>query len=258
MHQKLEQILKQKKEEVARLKRETPGAMGHDLPPLRDFKSAISVPGRISLIAEIKFASPSAGVIREETAPEGIGRIYETAGAAAISLLTDKEFFRGDLSYLPPLKKAVSLPVLRKDFLIDEIQIRESYYYGADAILLIARILPVEHLKDLIGLSRELGMTPLTEVHDREDLDKAMECQADVIGINNRDLDTFVVDINATFQLAPLVPEAVVLVSESGIDNGDDIRALKGTGVNAVLIGSTLMKSDDLLKKTKEMVEAGA
>jgi indole-3-glycerol phosphate synthase len=257
MHQKLEEILKEKKQEVARLKRETLRVMDDELRPLRDFKSAISIPDRINLIAEIKFASPSAGMIRKETDPETIGRIYETAGASAISLLTDKTFFHGDLAYLPSLKKAVSIPVLRKDFIIDEIQVRQAYHYGADAVLLIARILSAEHLKGLIGLSRELGLTPLIEVHDREDLDKAIDCEAEVIGINNRDLDTFVVDTNATFHLAPLVPEGVVLVSESGINNQEDIRALKGAGINAVLIGSALMKSDNLVKKTKEMVEAG-
>jgi indole-3-glycerol phosphate synthase len=257
MHQKLREILEEKKDEVSRLKKKLPIGMVNDLPPLRDFKAAISMPDRINLIAEIKFASPSAGMIREETAPEALGRIYEAAGASAISLLTDKMFFHGDLAYLPSLKKAVSIPVLRKDFIIDEIQVREAYHYGTDAVLLIARILSAEHLKDLIGLCRELGLTPLTEVHDREDMDKAIECEADVIGINNRDLDTFVVDINATFRLAPLVPEGVVLVSESGINNAKDIRALKGAGINAVLVGSAIMRSDHPAEKTKEMVEAG-
>jgi len=258
MHQKLKEIIEEKKDEVSRLKKKPPTGMLDDLPPLRDFKSAISIPDRINLIAEIKFASPSAGMIREETAPEAIGQIYETAGASAISLLTDKTFFQGDLAYLPSLKKAVSIPVLRKDFIIDEIQVREAYHYGADAVLLIARVLSAEHLKDLIGLCRDLRLTPLTEVHDREDLEKAIDCEADVIGINNRDLDTFIVDTNATFRLAPLVPEGVVLVSESGINNGEDIRALKGAGINAVLVGSAIMRSDDLAQITRQMVNAGA
>jgi len=256
MHQKLREILEEKKDEVSRLKKKPPGRLD-DLPPLRDFKGAISKPDSINLIAEIKFASPSAGMIREKTAPDSIGRIYEEAGAAAISLLTDKKFFQGDLAHLPSLKSAVSLPVLRKDFIIDEIQVREALYYGADAVLLIARILPKEQLKDLIDLCLELGLTALTEVHNREDLDKAIECEADVIGINNRDLDTFVVNTDTTFALAPLVPKGRVIVSESGINNGEDIQALKETGVQAVLVGSALMKSDDLVKKTREMVEAG-
>jgi len=257
MHQKLREILEEKQKEVARLKRGSLQPVDNDLPPLRDFKGAISTPGRINLIAEIKFASPSAGMIREKTTPDSIGRIYEEAGAAAISLLTDKKFFQGDLAHLPSLKRAVSLPVLRKDFIVDKIQVREALYYGADAVLLIARILPKEQLKDLIGICREMGLTALTEVHNKEDMDKAIECEADVIGINNRDLDTFAVNMDTTFSLAPLVPKGCVIVSESGINNGKDIRALKGAGINAVLVGSSLMKSDDLAEKTREMVEAG-
>ena len=135
--------------------------------------------------------------------------------------------------------------------------IREALYYGADAVLLIARILSLQQLKDFIDLSQALGLKPLTEVHDRKDLDKAVECGAEIIGINNRDLDTFEVDINTTFELAPIVPEGCVLVSESGINNGEDIRALKGTGIHAILVGSALMNSHDLVNKTKEIVKAG-
>jgi indole-3-glycerol phosphate synthase len=243
MHNKLIQIIEAKKQEVARLKDVTLWGMDNELPSLRDFKAAISIPGRINLIAEIKFASPSAGLIREKTDPCPIGRTYEDAGAAAISLLTDKEFFNGDPDNLPLLKRAVSVPILRKDFIIDEIQVRESYYYGADAIL-------------LIGLCREMKLTPLTEVHDMEDLDKAIECGADVIGINNRDLDTFEVNTNTTLSLAPMVPEDCIVVSESGINNAGDIIKLNGTGINAVLVGSALMKSDDIAAKTREMVQA--
>jgi indole-3-glycerol phosphate synthase len=257
MHQKLKEILEIKKQEVARLKDVTLWGIDNDLLSLRDFKAAISVPGRINLIAEIKFASPSAGLIHGKTDPCPIGRIYGDAGAAAISLLTDKEFFNGGLDNLPLLKKAVSIPILRKDFIIDEIQVRESYYYGADAILLIARILSMERLKDLIGLCREMRLTPLTEVHDMEDLDKAIECGAEVIGINNRDLDTFEVNTDTTFTLAPMMPENCIVVSESGINNPGDIIKLKGTGINAVLVGSALMKSDDLSQTTREMVKAG-
>jgi indole-3-glycerol phosphate synthase len=257
MHQKLKEILEIKKQEVARLKDVTLWGMDNEPLSLRDFKAAISAPGRINLIAEIKLASPSAGLIHEETDPCSIGRIYEDAGAAAISLLTDKEFFNGDLDNLPLLKRTVSVPILRKDFIIDEIQVRESYYYGADAILLIARILNMEQLKDLIGLCREMKLTPLTEVHDMEDLDKAVECGADVIGINNRDLDTFEIDANTALSLAPMVPEDCIVVSESGINNPGDIIKLNGTGINAVLVGSALMKSDDIVAKTREMVQAG-
>jgi len=257
MHQRLAEILAEKKNEVARLKKSIPSEIDDNLPPIRDFKAAISTPGRINLIAEIKFASPSAGRIRPRTDPESIGKIYEDAGAAAISLLTDKRFFQGDLNYLPRLKKAVALPVLRKDFIIDAVQVREASAYGADAILLIARILSQAQLTELIAACRELGVHPLTEVHDREDLAKALDSGADIIGINNRDLDTFSVDINTTYELAPLVPDDRVVVSESGLAAEADIRSLTNTGIQSVLVGSALMKSDDLAGKTIELVQAG-
>lgn len=257
MHHKLKEILREKEEEVNRLKEKGPGDPGTEVPPLRDFRGPLTIPDRIHLIAEIKFASPSAGMIREKADPVPIGRLYEECGASAVSLLTDGKFFRGDLRDLPLLKKAVRLPVLRKDFIMDEIQIREALLYGADAVLLIARILSLEKLRDFIGLSRELGMTALTEIHDREDLEKALQCEADVIGINNRDLDSFEVDVNRTKQLAPLIPQGCMTVSESGIHTGADIRSLKGTGIRAVLVGSALMRSRDVAKKTREMVEAG-
>ena len=257
MHKRLAEILAEKKNEVARLKKERPVYRGHNLPPIRDFKAAISAPHQINLIAEIKFASPSAGRIRAKTDPILIGRIYEDAGAAAISLLTDKRFFQGDLNHLPRLKKAISLPILRKDFIIDEVQVQEASIFGADAILLIARILPQALLSDLISACRELGMVPLTEVHDRNDLDKAIDCGAEIIGINNRDLDSFIVDINTTFELAPLVPDDRVIISESGLATKADIRFLKDTRVQAVLVGSSLMKSNDLTEKTAELVDAG-
>ncbi len=257
MHHQLVEILAEKQNEVSRLKRCMPFNRDKEQPPLRDFKAAISIPQKISLIAEIKFASPSAGLLRQKTDPISIGRIYEDAGAAAISLLTDKRFFQGDLDHLPRLKKAVSLPILRKDFIIDEVQVRQAFFYGADAILLIARILSQQQLAEYIALCRELDMTPLTEVHSRDDLEKAVACGAEIIGINNRDLDSFKVDIHTTIKLAPLVPDNCIRVSESGINEKEDIYALKTTGIQAVLVGSALMRSKDPAKKTKEIVNAG-
>ena len=257
MHHQLEKILAEKQNEVAKLKKKPPLDGNHDLPPLRDFKAAISAPAKVSLIAEIKFASPSAGLIRSKTDPVNIGRIYEAAGSAAVSLLTDKRFFQGDLAQLPRLKKAISLPILRKDFIIDEVQIREAFIYGADAILLIARILSRQQLKEFVSMCRELGMASLTEVHDKDDLEKALASNADIIGINNRDLDSFKVDIGTTFALAPLVPKNHILVSESGIEGGGDIPALRSAGVHAVLVGSALMKTNDPAGKTSEIVKAG-
>jgi len=257
MHHRLMEILAEKKNEVVKLKKSMPFNRDKERPPLRDFKAAISITQKISLIAEIKFASPSAGLIRKKVDPISIGRIYQDAGAAAISLLTDQRFFQGDLDQLPRLKKAISLPILRKDFIIDEVQVLESLFYGADAVLLIARILSQQQLAEYIALCRELGITPLIEIHSRDDLQKALACDAEIIGINNRDLDSFRVDINTTITLAPLVPPHCVRVSESGITEEEDILALKTTGIHAVLVGSSLMRSKDLALKTKEIVNAG-
>ena len=149
------------------------------------------------------------------------------------------------------------MPILRKDFIMDETQVWESFLWGADAILLIARILSGQQLKRLLDISRKLGLSALTEVHDKDDLQKSIECGAEIIGINNRDLDTFKVDIRTTTKLAAKVPDRCILVSESGISKADHIRALKGLGIQAVLVGSALMKSDDIAGKTRELVSAG-
>jgi indole-3-glycerol phosphate synthase len=259
MPDRLKEILDHKQSEIENLKRRGLPRMAADgLPPPRDFKAAISKPDNIRLIAEIKFASPSAGVIRDRMDPCAIGRAYEDAGAAAISLLTDNRFFGGSLEELPRLKRAVSLPILRKDFIIDAIQVRESLLHGADAILLIARILSRERLKDLLALSKELTLTPLTEVHDLYDLEKAVDCGAEIIGINNRNLDTFEVNLRTTLDLAPRVPENCIIVSESGISHPEDIRRLKKSGIRAVLVGTSIMKSMDMGRKIKELVEAGS
>ena len=257
MHHRLKEILAEKKKEVARLKKIAAFKAHNNLSALRDFEAAISVPQRINLIAEIKFASPSAGRICKKVDPTSMGRVYEAAGAAAVSLLTDKRFFQGDLNQLPRLKRAISLPILRKDFIIDEVQVQEAFFCGADAILLIARILSQAQLAEFISMCRELGMAPLTEIHDRDDLEKAIESGADIIGINNRDLDSFKVDIHTTAQLAPLVPVDCILVSESGIEKAEDILSLKKSGIQAVLVGSALMRSHDPAGKTIEIVNAG-
>lgn len=258
MHSALAEILLEKRGEVKRIKKSRlPSEGANNIVPVRNFMAAISSPGEINLIAEIKFASPSAGAIRKKTDPVSIGRVYENAGAAAVSLITDKRFFKGDQEQLPHLKKAISLPVLRKDFIIDEVQVKESFLYGADALLLIARILSANKLRALLKMCRELDMAPLTEVHDRQDLDKALDCGAEIIGINNRDLDTFEVNLQTTLELAPLVPEGCITVSESGISSTDDIGLLKKCGVNAVLVGTSLMKGDNIRLKTQELVLAG-
>ena len=259
MHPRLKEILTHKLRDVENLrKRGFPTNRRNLFSPVRDFKNAISKPNRIGLIAEIKFASPSAGVICERTDPCTIGRIYEDAGAVAISLLTDHRFFGGNLDDLPLLKKAISLPILRKDFIIDEIQVRESRFYEADAVLLIARILSKNQLKELLVFSKELGLTPLTEIHDHDDLEKAYDCGAEVIGINNRNLDTFEVSLRTTLDLAPLVPKGRILVSESGISDKEDIQLLGRSGIRSVLVGTSLMESKDMARKTRELVDSGS
>ena len=258
MHSRLAEILEEKRREVLQLrKRGVPGAEVEIAAAIRDFKGAVSVPTRVSVIAEIKFASPSAGIIRDKSDPVRIGKIYERAGAAAISLLTDEKFFQGDLKQLLPLKKGVAVPMLRKDFIIDEIQVRESVACGADAILLIARVLSHQQLEELLAVSRELGLAALTEVHDTSDVEKAVACGADIIGINNRDLETFRVDLRTTFALAPLLVQTHLVVSESGIKSANDIRSLREHGIHAALVGTAVMKSPDQEAKIRELVEAG-
>jgi indole-3-glycerol phosphate synthase len=258
VHSLLTTIIAEKKKEVRELKKRAetlPNHHGLSLP--RDFKKAISQSERINLIAEIKFASPSAGVIRERIDSSEIGRLYEEAGAQAISLITDKRFFGGDLQQLPLLKENISLPILRKDFILDEVQLWESRRFGADAVLLIARILDQKQLASLIERCSQLGMAALVEVHDRPDLEKAKDCGAGIIGINNRDLDTFKVNLQTTQDLTLHIPNGIIRVSESGIKDKDDIRLLRKAGIQAVLVGTTLMKSENLLEKTKELVQAG-
>jgi indole-3-glycerol phosphate synthase len=258
MHACLAQIFAEKRKEVDRLKKgRVPKDRDTDLLPIRDFKGAISMPTRINLIAEIKFASPSEGIIREKTDARSVALLYEEAGAAAISLLTDTRFFGGDLSNLPRVKRATSLPIVRKDFIIDEIQVRESFLRGGDAILLISHVLSRQKLKTLIRMCRSLGMAALTEVHDQDDLNKALACGADIIGINNRDLDTFEVDLSTTLRLASLVPPGHIIVSESGIKTGNDVGVVKRVGVQAILVGSSLMKSEDMGKTVRDLIQAG-
>jgi len=258
MNPRLAGILAQKQKEVEALKDE--GASTErdaDIPPVRNFRGALPREGRISLIAEIKFASPSAGVILRDHDPVQIARIYEEAGAGAVSLLTDRRFFHGDIRHLPRIRRAISLPVLRKDFIVDPIQVEESMRMGADAILLIAGILSRNRLKELLAMARGSGMACLTEVHNRDELESAIGCGADIIGINNRDLTTFEVDIHTTLDLAPLIPDGCIRVSESGVSNSEEIRRLRQRNIHAVLVGTSLMKAPDIGAKTRELVDAG-
>ena len=201
---------------------------------------------KTKIIAEIKSASPSKGVIRKEFSPVEIAKIYESHGASAISVLTTSFGFNGDIEYLKDVKRTVDIPVLRKDFIFDEYQIYESCAFGADALLLIASILDAKQLNDYLELSKDLGIDVLVEVHTFDDMEKTANCNPDIIGINNRDLKTFDVDINTTLELAKEIPDDKVIVSESGIKSRKDIKFFETNGVDAFLIGTALMASDDI------------
>jgi len=254
----LDRILETKRKEVKALRAgvelEQLKATAAATAPAKNFFKAITKPPArlLNLIAEVKKASPSAGVIREDFDPVAIACQYEAAGASAISVLTDEQYFQGSLEYLKAVRKAVDVPVLRKDFIIDAYQVYESRTAGADAILLIAAALPPGELLDLMILAADLKMTCLIEVHSAEQL-MAMRSVIgfprpgySVLGINNRDLTTFTVDIGTTTRLASLVGDEVPVVSESGIRTRDDVERLKAAGVKAVLVGETMMRAGDI------------
>lgn len=245
----LDRIVASKRREVelarARLSEEELQALMAALPPTRDFPSALRHPGRVSIIAEVKKASPSAGVIREDFDPVAIARAYADAGANAISVLTDEPFFQGRLSDLTAVKQAVPCPVLRKDFLLEPYQLLEARWAGADAVLLIAEILPGQQLQRMHQQAHALGLHTLVELHDAQQLPRVLDCGASVIGINNRDLRTFHTRLEHTLELARLIPADRIIVSESGIQTAADLHRLAQAGVQAVLVGESLMKAPD-------------
>ncbi len=224
--------------------------------PPRGFRDALRAGNGVSLIAEIKRASPSAGLIREDFDPPEIANAYERGGATCISVLTDREFFGGGPAYLRQVRRAVELPVLRKDFILDEMQVLEARALGSDAFLLIAAALEAVELEGLVETGRKLGMDALVEVHSAEELEQAVGAGADLIGINNRNLHTFEVSLEATEALADDVPEDAVLVAESGIRTAGDVRRLAECGVDAVLVGESLMRADDIESATRALAGA--
>ncbi len=264
----LEQILQTKRQEVADRKTSVPlDALKETITTLgrpRNFFHKVTANTRkpVNLIAEVKKASPSAGVIREDFDPIAIAQTYAQAGADALSVLTDEKYFQGRLEYIHAIRDVVRLPVLRKDFIIDPYQVYESRAAGADAILLIAECLETSELIDLQILATELNLTCLIEVHN---LDSLMRVRDHVIGfphrsysllgINNRDLNTFKTDLGTTLRLAELVEDRSVLVSESGIHSRDDVKKLASAGVRAVLVGESLMRSDDIAAKIHELFD---
>ena len=242
-----DRIVEKKKKEVAEMR-----TGGISLPalfrekaiaPPRGFRQALITSPWISVIAEVKKASPSKGVICEDFQPVDIAINYQRNGAQAISVLTDVDFFQGNLLYLLQVREAVDLPVLRKDFIIDELQIREASVHGADAILLIAAILDRYQLRDFQACAGEFGMDILVEVHNEQELDLALAADSRLIGINNRNLKDFSVDIETTFRLKKCIPSDIPVVSESGLKTREDIKRLQDEGVAAALIGETLMRA---------------
>lgn len=218
----------------------------------RDMLTALQS-DRVSLIAEVKRASPSKGELTRDFAPVMIAATYACNGAAAISVLTDQDFFRGNLEYLTAVRKAVAVPLLRKDFVIDPYQIYEGRAAGADAILLIVAALTDPQMADLYALTNELGMKALVEAHNEEEMSRALRLGAQLIGINNRDLKTFIVDLGTTARLASMVDDDVVLVAESGIFSAADARAMGRLGASAILVGEALMKAPDPVSLIREL-----
>ena len=221
----------------------------------RDFRSAIkrNPDERIKLIAEIKKASPSKGVIREDFDPIQIASVYEKKQAGAISVLTEEDFFQGRLEFIPSIKNTITKPLLRKDFIFDEYQIYESRANEADAILLIAAILSKNQAEEYLHLARELGLTVLFEIHDLKELEIALSVNTEIIGINNRNLKTLKIDLNNTFTIKKEIPSDKIVISESGIKTRDDILRLEAAGIDAVLIGTSFMEAKDIGKKIDEL-----
>jgi indole-3-glycerol phosphate synthase len=250
----LDTIVARKKEEVAALKARGIAALAQEISPPRGFIRALTDFPGVAVIAEAKKASPSKGVIRPDFDPVAIARSYQVGGAQALSVLTDVDFFQGSLAYIPAVRAAVTLPVLRKDFIIDPLQIREARAYGADAILLIAAILETSQIEEYQGLALELGMDALVEVHDEAELEKAVAAGSRLIGVNNRDLRDFSMDLNTTFRLQKMIPKDIPLVSESGIRDHRDMVRLAAHGVRAALVGETLMRAADPAEALRMLV----
>jgi len=246
----LDKIVAAKWREIVAAKKKVPEQELRDLAaaasPARDFFSPLAAPGPIRLIAEVKKASPSKGVIRDEFNPESIARIYQRHGATCVSVLTDREFFQGSLDDLRAARRAIGLPLLRKDFVLDPYQVYEARAAGADAVLLIAECLDDRSLASLHALARSLGMAALVELYEPANLQRVFDAGATLIGVNNRDLKTFKVDLENTLRIRDRVPDQCVLVSESGIATRADVKRLEAAGVDAMLVGERLMSSADI------------
>jgi indole-3-glycerol phosphate synthase len=254
----LDQIVASKRREIADRRRRCPDqALEGRLAgsgPARDFRAAVERPGSVQVIAEVKKASPSAGVLRADFQPEAIARVYAQSGAAAISVLTDGPFFQGSLDHLAALRQAVLVPLLCKDFILDRYQLLEARAAGADAVLLIAEILSDDELRRLLDQTAELGMQALVELHEADNLRRVLDSGARLVGINNRNLHTFETRLEHTLELAGQCPPDCCLVSESGIRRRADVLRLQAAGVRAVLIGETFMRAPDMGAKVAEIL----
>lgn len=255
----LKEIVCKKKERILLAKQDLPEeklkAGVAVLPALRPFSAAINKPHRISLIAEIKKQSPSAGVIRRDFNLAEIAQAYQQAGVQAVSVVTEEDYFGGNIAYLQEVKNLVKAPVLRKDFIFEPYQVYESRFFGADAILLIADLLSKENLSALMQLAASLGLECLVEVHTQKDLKKALNLKAPLVGINNRDLHTLQVDFKNTEELFPLIPKEKTVVVESGISSHQDVLFLEILGIHAVLIGQAFMEAADIRKRVEEIMD---
>ena len=253
----LNKIMAQKRKEVKQRKQSLPLSRLKELIAQREatLDLALALEGtHTRLIAEVKRASPSRGVLCPNFDPAELAKKYAHGGAAAISVLTETNYFQGSLDHLAAIRQEIDLPLLRKDFILDPYQVYESRAYGADALLLIVAALSQEQLEELLSLSHSLGLGCLVEVHNEDEVERALHSQARIIGINNRDLTTFTIDINTTRRLLPLIPKGKIVVSESGIRNRSDVEKLKGWGVNAVLVGEALVTAEDIVTKVRELI----
>jgi indole-3-glycerol phosphate synthase len=224
-------------------------------PPERSFSATLNRQDRVNVIAEIKQRSPSKGIICQDFDPVRIAESYASCGAAALSVLCEEDFFGGSLEDLEAIRGRVELPLLRKDFIFDPYQLYESRAAGADAVLLIVAILGDELLAKLIGLAKELGIDPLVEVHSLDEMERAARAGASIIGVNNRDLTTFKVELDASIRLAPHAPKGTILVSESGINTGADVRHLRSVGFTAFLVGEHLMRSQNPGEALRSLID---
>ncbi|PHS10144.1 MAG: indole-3-glycerol-phosphate synthase [Blastopirellula sp.] len=254
----LDKIVATKKEEIAAAKATLAAseltAQLADAPPVRDFFDALASTESISLIAEVKKASPSKGLIREDFHPVEIAKAYQAGGASCISCLTDEHYFQGHLDYLKQIRAEVDIPILRKDFILDRYQLLEARVAGADAVLLIAECLDDCSLRALHNETLELGMIPLVELYEPQNVERVLEAGAALIGVNNRDLRTFEVDLNHTLNMRKQIPDDRLLVGESGIFTNDDVQLLASGGVDAILVGESLMRQTDIAAAVHQLL----